>query len=93
MTKTNGQRVATTLLMCVCVLAYDTLPLSQTGFGQSGYMGGDTQQLTEGHDTGVRLGRRQECSDPEECQLDGHNTNQACALYALAFVMCQTDTR
>lgn len=48
------------------------------------YMGGDTQQLTEGHDTGVCLGRRQECGDPRESQRDARTTNQPSALFALA---------
>ena len=57
--------------VCVCVYIYAwvcvcvTLPWPQTGFCQSGNMVGDTQQLTEGHDTGVCLGRWQECSDPQ----------------------------
>lgn len=50
------------------------------------------QQLTEGHDTGVCLGRRQECGDPGWWegeggrggrQSDARTTNQPCALFAL----------
>lgn len=49
--------------ICVSVCV-SPLPKPQTAFCPCRYTGGDMQQLTEGHDTGVCLGRRQECSDP-----------------------------
>lgn len=67
-TKTNGLKVATALLTCVwvCVSVCACVTLWHPAVAQtSGYMGGDTQQLTGGHDTGGCLGWRQECSDPQ----------------------------
>lgn len=43
---------------------------------------GDMQQLTEGHDTVVCLGRRQECGDPMGHQSDTRTANQPGALFA-----------
>lgn len=63
-TKTNGLKVATHFLTCMCVHVCVTLPRPQTGFCQSGYMGGDT--AADRRTRHRRLFReQQECCDPQ----------------------------